>query len=116
MKIVSFLAQQGFIDSQRGPGGGVRLLKSPVDINIGEVIRATEFDLELVECFGAKPDCRLTPACQLKNIFAQALDAFLDSLGEHHLGELLEPRQQLIKLLLAPARRQSEHVPAVAEA
>jgi Rrf2 family nitric oxide-sensitive transcriptional repressor len=44
MKIVNDLARQGVLQTKRGRGGGLRLLKPASDIRIGEVIRNTETD------------------------------------------------------------------------
>lgn len=106
MKIVSFLAQKGWVASQRGPGGGVRLQTTPPEINLANVIRATEFDLELTECFGTQSSCRLTPHCLLRGVLVDALEAFLGVLGTHSLADLLEPRRELRRALrLGPAPR-----------
>lgn len=50
-KIVHQLSRLGLIDSLRGKNGGIRLALSPKDINIGAVLRHTEADFALVECF-----------------------------------------------------------------
>ena len=51
MKIVNDLGRQGVLETTRGRGGGLRLLKEPGDIRIGDVVRASETDFRLVECF-----------------------------------------------------------------
>ena len=38
MKVVSFLASNDYLVSQRGPGGGIRLKRPPHEINLAEVI------------------------------------------------------------------------------
>jgi Rrf2 family nitric oxide-sensitive transcriptional repressor len=74
MKIVNDLARQGLLQTTRGRGGGLRLLKAAADIRIGDVVRASETDFRLVECFDASHDaCTLTAHCQLKQVFRTAL-------------------------------------------
>ena len=63
MKIVNDLARQGVLGTTRGRGGGLRLLKDPSQIRIGDIVRNTETDFRLVECFDGRTNaCTLTPA------------------------------------------------------
>lgn len=95
MKVVSHLAQKGYLDSQRGPGGGVRLERPPLQISLADVVVDSEVDLQLAECFGPNSECVLTPACALRPVLADALQAFLATLGRYSLADLLEPRPRL---------------------
>lgn len=104
MKVVSSLAQLGYVTSQRGPGGGLKLAQDPADINLAKVILDTEADLRLVECFDKDGNCALTPACRLKNLLCVALDEFVGSLAKHSLAELIEPREELARLSGIPLR------------
>jgi len=89
-KVVQTLAQAGFIESQRGRGGGVRLARSPENINLGRVVRATEDNFHIVECFcSEKNSCVVAPACGLRDPLEEALDAFLAVLDRYSLADLL---------------------------
>lgn len=101
MKVVQELNAKGYLIAVRGKNGGLRLNGRPEDINIGKLVRDTEQDLALVECFNSPQDCTITPACHLKSVFAEALEAFFGVLDQYSLADLL-PRQKkaaLIKLL-----------------
>lgn len=98
MKVVQSLNAQGYLIASRGKNGGIRLNGDPADINVGALVRDTEQDLELVECFGSGDQCVITPACQLKNVFAEALESFFDVLDGYTLADLL-PRKQQAKLV-----------------
>lgn len=100
MKVVQDLNHQGYITSIRGKHGGLLLKRAPETIPLGELVRDTERDLTLVECFGDDNECIITPACRLKPILAEALSAFLAVLDHYTLADLLGPqRPRLVRLL-----------------
>jgi len=90
MKIVNDLARRGLVTTTRGRGGGLRLAGDPRDIRIGDIVRGTESDFRLVECFGEGiTTCNLGSACKLKSVFAGALQAYFDALDRHTLADLV---------------------------
>lgn len=92
MKIVNDLARQGLLETTRGRGGGLRLLKDPAHIRIGDVVRASETDFRLVECFDAGTNlCTLTPTCRLKHLFSSALEAYFRELDHATLADITAP-------------------------
>jgi len=101
MKVVQELSNNGYLLAQRGKNGGIRLNRNPEDINVGTLIRQTEQDFGLVECFGSQNACIITPACALKNVLADALEAFFRVLDQYTLADLLPEanRVELIRLL-----------------
>lgn len=108
MKVVHHLAQSGYIETARGKGGGMRLGLSPEIINIGEVVRGTEDNGKLVECFDRKSsDCRIESACVLRGVLGHALDAFFLSLDSYTLADLLAPKPNLAKML-APTKKRAD--------
>src|SRR5450830_2038959 len=89
MKIVNDLARQGLLQTTRGRGGGLRLLKAASDIRIGDVVRQSETDFRLVECFDASHNaCTLTAHCQLKQVFKTALQSYLAELDKVTLADI----------------------------
>ena len=105
MKVVQALNSEGYLIALRGKNGGLRLNGRPEDINIGALVRHTEQDFALVECFGSVNGCIITPACQLKFVLAEALEAFFKTLDKYTLADLLPRARQgeLIRLLEIPA-------------
>jgi Rrf2 family nitric oxide-sensitive transcriptional repressor len=104
MKVVHFLARQGYVETVRGKGGGLRLAMAPEEIGIGEVVRGTEESLALVECFDAESnECNIAPACLLKGVFKKAAEAFFAELDRYTLADLLRPAPRLARIL-HPAR------------
>lgn len=90
MKIIYNLGKMGYIETIRGRNGGIRLAKLPSDINIGELIRKTEEDFHIVECFEHNNKCVITPVCSLKHIFNKALDQFLQVLDQYTLEDIVQ--------------------------
>jgi len=106
VKVIFRLGQLGYLDTIRGKGGGVRLAKDPAEINLGTLVRETEDDLALVECFQDRDcQCVIEPACVLKKALRQALDAFFRTLDGYTVADLLKPSRNLARLLTLPPVR-----------
>lgn len=100
MKVSQHLAKLGYIESTRGRGGGVRLLKEPESINVGQVVRQMEDDFHLVECFDReKNGCPITPVCSLKHALGRALQAYLAVLDDYTLQDLAHNSLELLTFL-----------------
>ena len=101
MKVVHQLNKKGYIETVRGKKGGMRLQMAPGDINVGTLVRETEQDLSVVECFASGDACRITPVCGLKSMFGEALAAFLEVLDRYTLADIIhdQHRPQLLRLL-----------------
>ncbi|MGE7665599.1 RrF2 family transcriptional regulator [Ureibacillus composti] len=100
MKVTYELGQLGYIETVRGRGGGIRLAVDPNEINIGKVVRHTEEDFQIVECFSNENNmCKISPACQLKNALFEALNAYLNVLDQYTIGDFLLSKDELFKLL-----------------
>jgi Rrf2 family nitric oxide-sensitive transcriptional repressor len=92
MKIVNDLARNGLLQTTRGRGGGLRLLKPAADIRIGDVVRQTETDFRMVECFDAQHNsCTLTANCRLKHVFTRATQSYLNELDKVTLADITPP-------------------------
>ena len=100
MKIVHNLVTAGYIESTRGRSGGLRLAKAPEDIVLGKVVRETEDDFKIVECFDPETNtCRIARDCKLKHVLNEALSAFLNILDQYTLQDLATPQTPLKKSL-----------------
>ena len=101
VKIVHQLGKEGIITTTRGRDGGLKLANEPSDITIGEIVRNTEENFNLVECFDlSKNQCQLTSACVLSDVIHNALKAFLKVLDEITLADIIEPeKKELMNLL-----------------
>ncbi|QOR37174.1 Rrf2 family transcriptional regulator [Billgrantia diversa] len=100
MKVVQDLSHRGYITTIRGKNGGLLLNRRPEEITLGGLVRDTEHELGLVECFRDSNDCVITPACRLKPILNEAMDAFMGVLDQYTLADMLGRRQpQLARLM-----------------
>lgn len=125
-KIIHQLGQLGYIESVRGKNGGIRLAYAPKDINLGVLIKQIEPDFDLVECFTTpvssddrKPrstglpitlineevnksvGCVITPVCQLKGVFFEALTAFVTVLEKYTLADIIKNEDELSQILFS---------------
>lgn len=93
MKVVNALTRAGYLAAVRGRSGGLKLARSADKIVLGEVVRATEPDFALVECFSTGNQCAITGCCRLPGVLDEALEAFLGVLDRHTLASIaLKPR------------------------
>jgi Rrf2 family nitric oxide-sensitive transcriptional repressor len=87
-KVVRSLTRGGFLEARRGRSGGFRLADPPHEINLGRVIRATEADFALVECFREDNRCLVSRSCRLPPILNRALEAMLNVFDQYSLADL----------------------------
>ncbi len=100
MKVAMQLNRLGYIETVRGRSGGLRLMRSPETIAIGDVVLAMEPDMAIVACFEpGHLSCRIMPACRLRSVLAGAMAAFVGHLNQFSLRDLTERREMLAELL-----------------
>jgi Rrf2 family nitric oxide-sensitive transcriptional repressor len=100
MKVVHRLVRAGVVQSVRGKGGGIRLARAPDEIQLGDIIRATEGDVPIVDCLSDPQTCRITSSCRLKGILADALGDFYDTLNQHTVADLVARPRALMHVLV----------------
>ena len=100
MKVVNDLSQKGYLDTVRGRNGGIRLMRKARDINIGQVVRDTENQLDVIGCLEHKGYCPIQRVCVLRGVLSNATKAFLAVLDDHTLSDLIKPQRVLSSLLL----------------
>src|SRR5512132_1637499 len=83
-KAAAELCRRGYLETVRGRNGGFRLAMEPRDIRIGDVIRQTEGETVLVECFDPETNtCPLLTVCRLRVALQEALAAFFAVLDRY---------------------------------
>jgi Rrf2 family nitric oxide-sensitive transcriptional repressor len=89
MKVVNMLTREGYLKSVRGRSGGLTLARSPKEIDLGSVVRMTEPDFALVECFATGNQCVVTHSCRLPQVLNEALGSFIATLERYSLADLM---------------------------
>lgn len=93
MKVVNALTRAGYLKAVRGRTGGLKLAKPAQEIGLGDVVRATEPDFALVECFSTGSQCVIQGCCRLPAVLQRALGAFLAELDRHTVASIaLRPK------------------------
>lgn len=91
MKITHQLGLNGWLETVRGKGGGMRLAAAPAEISLGAVVRSIEPDFYLVDCLSNDTTCSLTGHCKLTGIMSGALQSLMQYLDAYTLADLLPP-------------------------
>ncbi|MCK8044993.1 MULTISPECIES: Rrf2 family transcriptional regulator [Shewanella] len=96
-KVVHHLGKLGYLQTVRGKSGGFKLAKPASEINIGQVVRSLENSLAPIDC--TKPYCLFTPACKLKGVLGEAVNAYLAVLDGYTLEMIVANKPELKALL-----------------
>ena len=105
-KAAQWLTRHGYVESERGRSGGLSLSQFPKDINIGEILFATESKAgsPLVDCMKDDGgDCCIRPNCGLRFALAEAQDAFYRTMTKYTLADIAPKNSALGALLLTKA-------------
>ncbi|AQZ51308.1 iron-responsive transcriptional regulator RirA [Martelella mediterranea] len=109
-KIIQPLHKAGIMDTVRGRNGGVRLGRAAADITLFDVVRVTEENFAMAECFevGAETDCPLVDSCGFNSALREALNAFFAVLAKYTIADLVRRRTDIFKLLNIEEDRKTE--------
>lgn len=102
-KVIAHLSALGYIDSSRGKNGGIWLIQTPENINIGMLIRQLENTLSPATKPPYSEDSVLatknsSESCKLKTALNAATNAFLTAMDQFRLSDLLENETTLNEL------------------
>jgi Rrf2 family nitric oxide-sensitive transcriptional repressor len=96
VKVAHNLAKLGFVSGTQGRGGGLRLARPASEITLAAVVRATEPDFHMVECFDPDTNtCRISRACGIRHVLHDATRAFFKSLDGRTLASIAVPRNPI---------------------
>jgi Rrf2 family iron-responsive transcriptional regulator len=99
-KILQPLVENGLVETVRGRNGGVRLGRPAEKITLFDVVRVTEENFAMAECFeNDTTDCPLVDSCSLNAALREALGAFFEVLQRHTIAELVKAKANVRSLL-----------------
>ena len=102
-KVVLLLSSAGYLRAVRGRRGGFTLGRAPDDINIGAVLRLTEPDFGLMECFLPDNACPISHLCKLPHVVNEALAAFIETFDQYTLRDVMLTPEDFMRA--APGER-----------
>lgn len=79
-QIMRTLSKRGIVSANRGANGGYYLLKAPENIMIGEIVRALEEDLEIIECVKGSATCKCCPSSGVWKRLYEGINELLDGM------------------------------------
>ena len=104
VRVVHTLSDHGYVTVAPGRTGGVCLSREAHQIGLGDVVRSTEANLRVVECFDIQTNtCPILSICELKPVLSEALNSFFAVLDRYTLADLLSRgrRKSLSKVFAA---------------
>lgn len=91
-KILQLLVKANFVKTVRGRNGGIYLTRPAREISVADVIKVTEDNFAMAECFeNEAAECPLLDACGLNAAFSKALRAFFTVLEKTTIAQLQRP-------------------------
>ena len=79
-KIMRMLSAWGIVSATRGASGGYFLVRPPEEIKIGEIVRALEDDMEIIECVSKGGACKCCPSSMVWKKLYNGINELLDSI------------------------------------
>jgi len=108
VKVIHNLATKGFILTTRGRNGGMTLSRQPSKIILGDVIRNTEPNFDIAECFNTTNNCCvITPSCGLRSIFREAQMGFIKAMDKYTLADAVTRDSPVSQPLMPPSAKRS---------
>ena len=93
--IIAILSKAGFVQAQRGRGGGYRLSREPQSYTVGSILKLTEGPLAPVACLeDGENTCSRAAQCKTLPIWMGLDELMQNYLESITLADLLEQPEQ----------------------
>ncbi len=89
-KIMRMLSKRNIVTANRGATGGYLLARPSSEITIGEIVRALEDDMEIIECVKNGGKCKCCPSSAVWKRLYEGINDILDGMTLEQMvkGEL----------------------------
>jgi Rrf2 family protein len=88
-KLLQTLAGEGLVESQKGLGGGFRLVRRPKDISLLDIVEPIEHISRWSGCILGWPECSELDPCAIHNRWKTARNSYLQMLKRTTIAELV---------------------------
>ncbi len=79
-QIMRLLSKRNIVLANRGANGGYYLARPPKEITVGEIVRALEDDMEIIECVKTTGTCKCCPSSKVWKKLYEGINALLDGI------------------------------------
>lgn len=94
-QLVAILRKAGLVKSVRGAQGGYMLSRPPAEITVGQVLRALEGDLAVVDCLAEEDACDKACTCPTRVVWQKLRDGLNDIVDGITLKDMLTDQERL---------------------
>ena len=91
-QIVNMLVKNNLLVSFRGTNGGYKLSRDAKDITIGQILKATEGELQTVSCLNAGVKCDKVAKCLTVGVWTKLDNIVNDFLNSTTLDDVINKR------------------------
>ncbi len=95
-QLLTTLRKAGFVASTRGPQGGHALAVRPSQVTAGDVVRAMEGPVVVMDCLDSSDACQLPSNCVLKELWLEVRSA-VEGVLDRVTVEELAARQAVVE-------------------
>lgn len=90
-QVISLMSKAGYVQSQRGKGGGYKLSKKPEEYTLGQILRAAEGSLAPVACLDCTRGriCPIMDTCSTISVWRDLGKVTSDYLNNKTLADIL---------------------------
>jgi Rrf2 family protein len=97
--IMARLSRKGLVKAIPGPGGGLRLARSPEAISILEIVEAAEGPINLMDCMSHPENCADASGCSIMGVLHTAQGALVTSLRNTNLKLMVRAKASPFRAL-----------------